>query len=191
MKSAKGTLPQCRTKCCRRRVPSKRSELCLLCRHKKAVESGGRSSGNAMGNPGNAGNQKKGVFKKAAGKRSGLKRSSKYCLVVKKRWLDRILDGSTTLEIRGCSTLKRGWIHLAQSKSGGKLVGRARLVDCKEVPRSSFMKYRKHHAVVSLTDVPYRRIYAWVLEQVERFKEPLAYTHPQGAVIWIRLGLQD
>ena len=65
------------------------------------------------------------------------------------------------------------------------------LVDCKEEARSSFMKYRKHHAVVSLTDVPYRRIYAWVLEQMERFKKPLAYTHPQGAVIWIRLGLQD
>ena len=57
MKAMKaGTLPQCSTSRCRRRVPTKRAKLCLLCRHKKAVVSGGRSVGNAEGNPGNAGN---------------------------------------------------------------------------------------------------------------------------------------
>ena len=64
-------------------------------------------------------------MKKDAGKRSGLRRSAKKALVVKKKWLDLILAGRKTWEIRGSSTSKRGWIHFAESQAGGKLRGRA------------------------------------------------------------------
>ena len=117
MKAMKATLPQCSTSRCHRRVPSERAKLCLLCRHRMALVSGGRSAGNrnaagnpnnagngnAAGDPNNAGNGRKGASKKTAGKRSALKRSAKYCLVVKKKWLDLILAGSKDWEIHGCS----------------------------------------------------------------------------------------
>ena len=32
--------------------------------------------------------------------------------------------------------------------------------------------------------VPYKRVFAWVLEDVERFVQPFTYNHRQGAVIW-------
>ena len=51
------------------------------------------NDGNAQGNPNNAGNTRKGVVKKRAGKRSGVRRSAKRALVVKKKWLDLILAG--------------------------------------------------------------------------------------------------
>ena len=59
------------------------------------------NSGNksASGNPDNAGNQRKGRSKKKAGKRSGIKRSAKVALVVKKKWLDLILKGRKDWEI--------------------------------------------------------------------------------------------
>jgi len=59
----------------------------------------------------NAGNETKGAAKKRAGGRSGLKRSAKIALVVKKRWLDQILAGVKDWEIRGSSTAKIAKIY--------------------------------------------------------------------------------
>ena len=132
-----------------------------------------------------AGNKKKGNVKKNAGKRSGLRRSAKRALVVKKKWLDLILAGRKTWEIRGSSTSKRGWIHFAESQAGGKLMGRARLVNCFPVSRRSFQRHYKKHCVPSLSMVPYNTLYAWVLEDAEKFEKPFEYEHKQGAVIWV------
>ena len=62
---------------------------------------------------------KKGRAKKSAGERSGVRRSAKKALVVKKKWLDLILAGQKVWELRGSPTAKRGWIHLAESQAGG------------------------------------------------------------------------
>ncbi len=192
------TVPKCKKKC-GRRVRTMRSTLCSTCFKKEAVASGARSAGNAKGNPanaghahakgnpGNVGNEKKGAVKQHAGKRSGLKQSAKYALGVKKQWLDVIFAGDKDWEIRGSSTARRGWIHFAESQAGGKLLGRARLVDCMSVSRSSSMKHGSRHCVTSLAQVPYRHIFAWVLKDAERFKRPFVYRHRLGAVIWCRV----
>ena len=163
---------------------------------RRATTSGARSAGNARGNPGNAGNtnakgqlgnagnRTKGGAKKSAGKRSGLKRNAKYALVVQKKWLDLIFTREKDWEIRGSSTARRGWIHFAESQAGGKLVGRARLVDCFPVSRSSFTTHVNRHFVPSLSEVPYKRIFAWVLKNAQKFKKPFLYKHKLGAVIW-------
>ena len=137
--------------------------------------------------PNNAGNGRNGASKKAAGKRSGLKRSAKYCLVVKKKWLDLILAGSKDWEIRGCSAQRRGWFHFAESGSGGKLVGRARLVDCLNLSKGSFMKNFHRHRVPSWAQVKYKSVYAWVPKGAERFERPFKYDHTQGAMIWVKV----
>ena len=200
-------LPHCKNRC-GRRVQTKRSKLCSNCFGTNAVRSGALSAGNAKGNPGNAGNTSakgnpgnagnakgnpgnagsttKGTVKIRAGRRSGLKRSAKYALVVKKQWLDLILAGKKNWEIRGCSTTRRGWIHFAESQAGGKLVGRARLVDCLSVSESMFMKHFSNHHVKSWSAMPYKHVYAWVLEQAERYDIPFEYDHQQGAVIWVK-----
>jgi hypothetical protein len=145
------------------------------------------NNGNRTGNTGNKGNTKKGIAKKRAGARSGVKRSSKVALVVKKRWLDKILAGEKDCEIRSSNTSRRGWIHFAESKAGGKLMGRARLVDCFELSKAEFAKGRSHHCVLRLSVVPYKRMFAWVLENAERFEKPFVYEHEQGAVVWVRV----
>jgi len=203
-------LPKCKAKC-GSRVKSSRSQLCSICFKKKAAIGGARSAGNAnaVGNPdnignanaagsqdnigntdgntGNVGNQTTGVKKKRAGKRSGLKRSAKYGLVVKRQWLDLIFAGKKDWEIRGSATERRGWIHFAESKAGGKLTGRARLVDCLPIPKPTFLNHVRRHCVAKLSKVPYSRIYAWVLEDAERFPEPFIYNHRPGAVIWVKV----
>ena len=154
---------------------------------------GGLTSGNSLKGTSKkragrrcSGNSITGIIKKRAGKRSGLKRCAKYALVIKKTWLDLILSGSKDWEIRGNSTTRRGWIHFAQSQAGGKLIGRAKITHCFEVPRSEFISNIHHHRVSTLATVPYKRIHAWVLSDAQRFVKPFNYVHQQGAVIWVK-----
>ena len=194
---------------CGRQAKSVCSKFCEPCFKLNAAKTGRKSSGNkrakgitgnagnSQGNPdnagnsqaqgktGNAGNAKRGAVKTRAGKRSGVKRSAKRALVVKKKWLELILARQKTWEIRGSSTSKRGWIHLAQSKAGGQLVGRARLVASFPVSRSVFKKSFNKHRVPSLSEVPYDTPHAWVLEDAEEFDKPFQYEHKQGAVVWV------
>ena len=146
---------------------------------------GNTTTARGKGILGNGGNTTTGRKKKRAGKRSGVRRSAKRALVVKKRWLDLILAGQKKWEIRGSSTAKRGWIHFAESQAGGKLMGRARLVDCFPVSRESFVRNFHQHRVPSLSMVPYHTPYAWVLEDCEKFDKAFNYEHKRGAVIWV------
>jgi hypothetical protein len=141
----------------------------------------------AQGTPSNAGNMTEGIVKKAAGERSAVKRSARVALVVKKQWVDKILAGEKDWEIRGSATARRGWIHFAESKAGGTLVGRARLMDCIRVPKATFNSHVRRHCVRNVADVPYKNIFAWVFEDAEHFAKPFDYKHTQGAVIWVKV----
>jgi hypothetical protein len=35
--------------------------------------------------------------------------------------------------------------------------------------------------------LPYERTFAWVLQNARRLSEPVPYSHPYGAVIWVNL----
>ena len=169
---------------CGRQAKGPYARYCAPCFRANAARKGSLSSGNSVGNPGNAGNVQTGSVKKRAGERSGVRRSAKSVLVVKKRWLDKILAGQKTWEIRQGPTAKRGWIHFAQSGSTGKLMGRGKLVDVRRLSRRSFEQNVSHHCVDSWDDVTYKTPYAWVLEDAERFERPFDYNHKRGAVIF-------
>ena len=171
---------------CGNQAKGPRARYCAPCFRANAARKGSLSSGNSVGNPGNAGNVQTGSVKKRAGERSGVRRSAKSVLVVKKRWLEKILAGRKTWEIRGGPIAKRGWIHFAQSGYKGKLMGRARLVGCLRLSRSSFEQNVSHHCVDSWDDVKYKKPYAWVLEDAERFERPFDYEYKKGAVIFCR-----
>ena len=145
--------------------------------------SGNAKPNRSRGNPGNKGNVSQGAVKKSAGKRSGVKRSAKRALVVKKEWLDLILAKEKTWEIRGSRTVKRGWIHFAESQGGGKLIGRARLVDCFALCMESFADDLGKHRLRAWP--VYQTPYVWVLKDAEKFDKPFDYQHKQGAVIWV------
>ena len=146
------------------------------------------NAGNRLGRgaPGNAGNTSTGVHKRASGPRSGIKRSTDTALMVRQSWLDLILTGQKRWEIRGRATQHRGWIHLVQCKSG-MIQGRARIVDCVRLERDSLMQYGEWHCLQSADDVQYKTIWAWVLEQPEKFEVPYKYNHKPGAVIFVKV----
>ena len=108
-------------------------------------------------------------------------------LVIREPWISHILDGRKTWEIRGSNTRVRGKIGLIRSGSG-LIVGSAYLVDSiGPLSDTEFLRNRDKHLVGSPSMVKYKKVYAWVLANAERFSKPIPYNHPQGAVIWVKI----
>lgn len=112
-------------------------------------------------------------------------------LLIRQPWIDLILSGDKTWEIRGSKTKIRGTIGLIQSQSG-LVVGIADLVGCTPaLTVEDMIKSRKLHCIMDLfsdNEMPYGgRPYAWILLNAKRFEKPVPYVHPQGAVIWVNL----
>jgi len=110
-------------------------------------------------------------------------------LIIKSKWADMILSGVKTWEIRGSQTHQRGRIAIIKSGTG-KIYGTVDLVDC--VPLHGpddvnliLSSQSKHH--VPLGAIPYRKPWAWVLQNPIVYPEPVPYNHPQGAVIWVNI----
>ena len=139
--------------------------------------------GNAAGNPENKGNGNVGRQKKAAGRRSWLKRQTSDLLIIKASWLELILQGKKVWEIRGTSTKKKCVIHLARSRGGGLIHGSASLVECFELSRKALKQNKNKHCISDISAVKYPRIYAWVLKNARRYEKPLRYRHTRGAII--------
>lgn len=113
-------------------------------------------------------------------------------LIIKKHWLDLILSGKKTWEIRGSNTKKRGEIALIESGSG-QVVGVCSLVDSHPVTLDDMERNIDKHQIepdlVTITHhLQYKYPHAWVLDDVWEIV-PKKYNHPQGAVIWVKNAL--
>ena len=112
-------------------------------------------------------------------------------LLIRRPYVDWILDGLKTWEIRGSATKVRGPIALIASKSG-TVIGTCEISGV-EGPLSASMlrkNARKLNASASdLTGPLYYgdHTYAWTLTNAKRLKKPVPYEHPSGAVIWVNL----
>ena len=152
---------------------------------KGVIGNSGNSS--AKGLMGNSGNTNSGQKKKFAGKRSALRRSTKMLLVVKNPWLELILAGKKVWEIRDASTKVRGKIHLALSGGGGRIVGQCHITNSLAIDKGVLGKHVVKHCVKDLGMIPYPRPHAWVLSKARRYKTPFKYSHPRGAIQWVKL----
>jgi len=108
-------------------------------------------------------------------------------LIIKQHWLDLILNGRKTWEIRGSNTHIRGRIALACS-GYGQLWGEADLVDVVPVTTAEAIEAnRDKHQIPASVLWNYPKPHAWVLANAVRYTVPKFYRHPQGAVIWVNL----
>ena len=107
-------------------------------------------------------------------------------LIIKKPWIDYILDGNKTWEIRGSKTNIRGKIELIQSGSG-LVVGCCEIIDCKKLSFQDYINNKDKHKISDTTCLPYKNTFAWIISNAQRYKEPRKYKHPNGAIIWVNL----
>lgn len=103
-------------------------------------------------------------------------------------FVDWILDGKKTWEIRTRSTNIRGRIGLIKSKSL-TVVGTCEIVDVLG-PLTAAMIQK--NARSKINEAPRDCAdcvgqYAWVLGDVRRILQPVPYTHPSGAVVWVKV----
>lgn len=111
-------------------------------------------------------------------------------LIIKSPFIDRIMEGQKTWELRSKHTQVRGPIALIKQGTG-TVVAVARLVDSKGPLTDADMAANGHnHGVtpdrLTLPEVQKYR-YAWVLAEVTRLARPVPYTHRSGAVVWAAL----
>ena len=108
---------------------------------------------------------------------------------IREPWIDMILDGEKTWEIRSKFTKKIGPVGLIRSKSG-TVVGTAILAEV--IQLTAKMAYEKF-ALMGFDPLTRKEakemegMYAWVLKDVVKFKKPVPYKHPYGAVTWVTL----
>lgn len=109
-------------------------------------------------------------------------------LIIKKPFLDKILSGEKTWELRGSRTHKRGCIALIESGSG-LVMGECVLVDCVgPLDNKIYLENKlKHGSTNSFENKSYKNLFAWVLKNPKKYLKPKPYNHPMGAVIWVKL----
>lgn len=110
-------------------------------------------------------------------------------LIIKKKWIELILAGKKTIEIRGSDTAKRGErIYLLESCTH-RVRGECIIESTFPISCSDWSEERENHCVdISYADLKkkYKKPHAWVLNEVKPMKNILYYNYPKGAVIWVK-----
>lgn len=105
---------------------------------------------------------------------------------IKPFWIDKILEGTKTWEIRTKSTKKIGPVALI--RSGCKIVvATAFLSEVKELTASLARANCRRMGMSAADAAASVGCYAWVLKDVITLKKPVSYVHPPGAVTWVTL----
>lgn len=111
-------------------------------------------------------------------------------LIIDGRWIDCLLSGQKTWEMRSKNTKYRGWVGLIR-KGSGCVYGIARLSDV-GVPLSldkmidTFDKHRISEEEIRSEDFK-KWTTPWKLTDIQKLREPVSYDHPNGAVVWVLL----
>lgn len=107
---------------------------------------------------------------------------------IKAPFVDWILAGKKTWEIRSRSTNIRGRIGLIKSRSG-TVVGSCEIADVVgPLTTALARKHGRSKMNESAADAEgCEGLYAWVLADVRAFATPVPYKHPYGAITWVTL----
>ena len=116
------------------------------------------------------------------------KRSPRWALTIKPQWCRKILDGSKVWEIRGQNCRKHLHERICIAESGtGMLLGEMNIRDSFKITREDLEANRHLHGIEDLRIITYGNIYAWVLENVEAYEEPVPYSRSAGSIAWVDL----
>ena len=112
-----------------------------------------------------------------------------HALIIAQPWIELILSGVKTWEMRSKATSIRGHIALIE-KGTGLIVGTTTLDHCggKFTNAEQLDKFKQFHHVDYISHPELIKwAYPWVLKQTVRLDVPIPYKHPRGAVTWVKL----
>lgn len=107
-------------------------------------------------------------------------------LIVLPVWGELLLSGSKPWELRSSKTNIRGRIGIIFSGSGF-IFGSINLVDSLPPidPETFDQHFLKHRVPFSEKSIREKYRFPWLMESQIRFRKPIPYIHPKGAVIWV------
>jgi hypothetical protein len=110
-------------------------------------------------------------------------------LLIRRPYVEDILAGRKTWEIRGSRIGIRETIALVASGSG-TVIGVCEVVDC--IGTLTQDQFRKNASKAGMPKKKailgwYRQTFAWVLAKPKYLKKPVSYKHPYGAMAWAKL----
>ncbi|HVU21973.1 MAG TPA: hypothetical protein VHE09_14675 [Rhizomicrobium sp.] len=112
-------------------------------------------------------------------------------LIIDEPWIEKILSGLKTWEMRKHNCNLRGWIGLIR-KGSGLVVGVAEILGS-ETPIATLAEYadseHRHGVPPERQRLAFNEGWRtpWVLQHAKRLVKPVPYKHPSGAVIWVNL----
>ena len=116
-------------------------------------------------------------------------------LIIKKWWLDLILEGKKTLEIRGNNPKSHKDKKIALIESGtNKIRGTSKIYSVVRLWRETWFKDTQNfHCIPDDMEsiITYKKLYGWWLSTPEVFEKPVEYKIKPGAVIWVKDVLQN
>ena len=102
-------------------------------------------------------------------------------MVVRQPWLDKILDGSKTMELR-CRKASVGVVWLGM---GGTIYGQVKIVNSIALSPADFRAREAEHHWPAAEPIPYGEApWGLMLEEVKRLPVPLPYWRPPCAIGW-------
>jgi hypothetical protein len=110
-------------------------------------------------------------------------------LIIRQPWVDMILDGRKTWELRSRRTKISGPIAVI-AKGTGTVVGVTEIVDMRgPFTVRALRKHEGQHCVPPgvIKALAYKQVIAWELRGSKRLSIPVRFTPRPGAVIWVNL----
>jgi len=109
-------------------------------------------------------------------------------LIVREPWASLIVDGKKRWEVRRTRTKYRGPVAII---TGGKIIGVAEIVDVIELPVDEMAAMIDKHYADPMLILSYgtgkKTLFAWVMKNARRLKEPIDVEIPVGAQIWVKI----
>lgn len=116
-----------------------------------------------------------------------------HALIVREPWIDLILSGRKTWEMRSTGTAVRGLVALVR-KGSGTVCGVVEVVDSlPAIQPDGLAATADRHAIPADQFAAVARsrwLCPWVLAHARALPRPVPYDHPSGAVTWVRLGAE-
>jgi hypothetical protein len=105
---------------------------------------------------------------------------------IREPWIDLILSGIKTWEVRSTFTKKLGLVALIRSGSL-TVVATANISEVIQITPALAKKNSKKMGMTIQDSLTCVGEYAWVLSDVIPLIRPVRYIHPSGAVTWVTL----
>jgi hypothetical protein len=106
-------------------------------------------------------------------------------VIVRSPYAGLEVDGIKKIECRSSNTNIRGLVGIIQAKSGF-IIGEVEIIDSFKFTEDDKIRLKDEHKVEDLSLLD-KWCYGWVLANAKRYKKPIPYKHPKGAVIWVKL----